>query len=80
MGTLDKPQEFINAYNRFRKGSMLETAKKCMADPLSDNSKILTVIHGDYWLNNMMFNEDETKAKTNQEFLIWIDFMIVQFR
>ncbi len=62
METLGKPKDLIDAYSRYRTGPMIQFAEKTIANAAFDTSSIQTVVHGDFWLGNLLFNETETKV------------------
>ena len=68
---MGKPDDLVNGWREFRKNGLWDSVKRCLAQPGTDSSKILTVCHGDIWLNNMMFNADKSRVT-------FIDFQQVQ--
>ena len=57
MTMLEKPTELIQAFRHFRKNMLFDAVNCCHPQ----NSKLVTLVHGDAWNNNFLVNEDETE-------------------
>ena len=61
MQELNKPKEIIEALGKYRKQKWFEDMM-CVAP---QNSKFVTIIHGDVWTNNFFVNSEETEVSLN---------------
>ncbi len=55
-----KPEGLVSAFRKYRKEDIAAVAEIGICHPMKDQSKIMTVCHGDLWLNNLMFNADRS--------------------
>ena len=55
---LKRPPELIQALHSYQKNGFYENVVNC----LPKNSKYVTLIHGDIWINNFFVNGDETEV------------------
>lgn len=59
---MKKDYRLISTWRDFRKEEAGEIGEKCWSNIEMDTSEIRGMSHGDYWLNNMLFNEDRTQV------------------
>ncbi len=55
-------EDIIRRYGDYVKTKGARDAALILGRPLQEESKIRTVIHGDFWQNNLLFSEDNLKA------------------
>ena len=55
-----KPQALIDKIQKFRKENMPEIAKAIFSESRVKYSKLLTMVHGDFWNNNIMVNDSDS--------------------
>ena len=60
-----KPETLAEGFRKYIKTELPGLALKAFCKPMTDSSKIMTVCHGDFWLNNILFNEDESRVFIN---------------
>jgi len=64
--------ELAQRWNKYHKDRLLTRALQILtSESEMAKSKIMTLCHGDFWMNNMMFSEDETKVT-------FLDFQLMQ--
>lgn len=56
---IGKPQEEVEAIKHFRKNGAFEVLSKATITNL-DDSKLTSIIHGDFWNNNIFFSMDKS--------------------
>jgi hypothetical protein len=59
---MDKPESLITAWRNYYKTGIYEVIRMCWINIATDKSRIRGMCHGDFWLNNMLFNEDKSKV------------------
>ena len=70
-----KQQALIDKIQKFRKESMPEIVKAILSESRGKSSKLLTMIHGDFWNNNIINWESLFIFRSNYTFELY--FFIV---
>ena len=52
-------QGLISKVETAIKTSFKEQVRRCYTNPVLETSKLRTMIHGDFWLNNLMFSSED---------------------
>ena len=61
MKNRNEPQELINKVENYGKNRAFPEIKRILTS--GEDSKFSTIIHGDFWLNNIMFSDDRKSVK-----------------
>ena len=60
---IGKPLEMIKAVHRFRKSDLRSLWNSASPKNQKDSSsKLLTMVHGDFWSNNIFVNQDRSQV------------------
>lgn len=55
----NEDEEMIARFREYGKSKAIDKVKGVLCDSSHDPSKLLTICHGDFWSNNMLFHEDK---------------------
>ena len=56
-------EDLISRCGAAIKTTFREQTRRAMAIPELETSKLRTMVHGDFWVNNMMFSSDDPQAE-----------------